>query len=97
MHQEGCSRRRLLPTLASLSLWLVGTVCFLCELPRVLPLFTLIRTEQNKYTNEKELRLTEHKAAAKGRLVPRHVEQEDITIFVIVVLNEKRLFTRSRV
>lgn len=63
----------------------------------MLPLFALICAEQSKYINEKELRLTDRKFTAKGRLVLRHVEQEDITFFVIAALNERRLFTRSRV
>lgn len=97
VHQESCSRRQLLSTLASGSPWLLGTVCLLRQFPLVFPLFTLICAEQNKYINEKELRLTDHKFTAKGRLAPRHVEQEDITFFVIAALNEQRLFTRSRV
>jgi len=74
-------------------------VCLLPEIPLVLPLFALICAEQKKEEciNEKELSLTDHRFAAKGRLVPRHVEQEDITFFVIAALNEQRLFTRSRV
>lgn len=40
-------------------------VCLLCEFPFVLTLFTHICAEQNKYINEKELRLTDHKSAAK--------------------------------
>lgn len=67
--------------LASRSSRLVGMVCLLCEFPFVLPLFTHICTEQNKYISEKEPRLTDHKFAAKRRLVPRHVEQEDITFW----------------
>lgn len=60
-------------------------------------LFTHICAEQNKYINDKELRLTGHKFAARGRLVLRHAEQDDITFFVIAALNEQRLFTWSRI
>lgn len=46
----------------------VGTVCLLPEFPLLPPLFALICIEQNKYINEKELRLTNHRFTAKGRL-----------------------------
>lgn len=72
-------------------------VCLFFEFPLVFHVLTHICAEQNKYINEKELSLTGRKFAAKGRLVPRHVEQDDITFFVIAALNEQRLFTWSRV
>lgn len=68
VHQVSCSRWHLLSGFTSWSPQLFGAVCLLPEFPLVLPLFTLICTEQNKYINEKELRLTKHKFTAKGRL-----------------------------